>query len=260
MIYHYTHSYLLNPAHKVTVTLVGVGGTGSNVLTGLAKINEAIIALGHPGIHVRAYDPDVVTSANIGRQIFSPADINCNKAVIAISRINRFFGYEWEANPIEFDNSSSANILLTCVDTGKTRNEISKLISQRLKEQKQSHLETPPYEIQMYWMDFGNSAKTGQVVLGTCLNVPQPVVQSDTTPSLKNVIQLFPELKRKNRKESNEPSCSLAEAIGKQDLFINPTIAQLGLNIIWKLFREARIAYHGCYLNLDTMNVNPIKI
>ncbi len=34
----------------------------------------------------------------------------------------------------------------------------------------------------------------------------------------------------------------------------------MGLGILWKMFREMKIRYHGLYLNLDTMIVNPIKI
>lgn len=56
------------------------------------------------------------------------------------------------------------------------------------------------------------------------------------------------------------PSCSLAEALEKQDLFINSTLAQLGCNLLWKMFRHGMIEHHGLYLNLSTMKVNPISI
>ena len=56
------------------------------------------------------------------------------------------------------------------------------------------------------------------------------------------------------------PSCSLAEALERQDLFINSTLAQLGCGILWKMFRNGVIEHNGLYLNLDTMKVNPIII
>ncbi len=62
-----------------------------------------------------------------------------------------------------------------------------------------------------------------------------------------------------NEKDSG-PSCSLAEALSKQDLFVNSTLAQLGCNLLWKLFREGMISHSGLYLNLKTMNVNPISL
>ena len=52
----------------------------------------------------------------------------------------------------------------------------------------------------------------------------------------------------------------LAEALEKQDLFINSTLAQLGCNILWKMFRNGMLEHHGLFLNLETMKVNPIMI
>ena len=58
---HYTDKYLLNPYHPVTVSVIGAGGTGSQVVTGLARMSVALQALGHPGLHVTVFDPDTVT-------------------------------------------------------------------------------------------------------------------------------------------------------------------------------------------------------
>lgn len=88
---HYTDRYLLNPYHPVTVFVIGAGGTGSQVATGLARISVALQALGHPGLHVTVFDPDTVTEANIGRQLFSGSELGLNKAVALVTRINRFF-------------------------------------------------------------------------------------------------------------------------------------------------------------------------
>lgn len=66
---HYTDNYLLKPYHHVTVFIIGAGGTGSQVITNLARMDTALQASGHPGLHVTLFDPDTVTQANIGRQI-----------------------------------------------------------------------------------------------------------------------------------------------------------------------------------------------
>ena len=68
---HFTDRYLLNPRHPVTVFVIGAGGTGSQVITNLARMSMALQALGHPGLHVTVFDPDTVSQANIGRQLFS---------------------------------------------------------------------------------------------------------------------------------------------------------------------------------------------
>lgn len=93
---HYTDSYLINPQHPVTVNLIGAGGTGSQVLTCLARLDITLRGLGHPGLFVTLYDPDIVTESNIGRQLFSPSDMGLNKAQCLITRINNFFGNDWK--------------------------------------------------------------------------------------------------------------------------------------------------------------------
>ena len=39
---HYTDNYLMSPQHPVTVNLIGAGGTGSQVLTCLARLDAAL--------------------------------------------------------------------------------------------------------------------------------------------------------------------------------------------------------------------------
>ena len=89
---HYTDNYLLTPYPPVTVFIIGAGGTGSQVITNLARMDTALQASGHPGLHVTLFDPDTVTQANIGRQLFSETELGMNKAIAAVTRINRFFG------------------------------------------------------------------------------------------------------------------------------------------------------------------------
>src|ERR1035437_725382 len=94
---HYVADYIINPGHKVTVNLIGAGGTGSNMLSNLAMINKGLIALGHPGIYVTLMDDDIVTEANIARQLFYTPDLGLHKAEVLISRVNRAFGTQWDA-------------------------------------------------------------------------------------------------------------------------------------------------------------------
>ena len=253
---HFTHHYFLNPPHQITIDLVGMGGTGSQVLIGLARMNQALIGLGHPGLHVRAWDADEVTTANMGRQLFSPADVGINKAIVLITRVNRFFGYDWLAMPEVYRGNLTSNIIITCVDTAKARLTIGKKITNYKKNGEPTN---EPY----YWLDLGNLQKSGQCVLGTIQSSSLPsrgVQKAGTyTRTLKNVIQLFPQLKR-IQEEMQGPSCSLAEALEKQDLFINSTLAQFGCNLLWKLIRDKELKYHGCYVNLESLSVNPLVI
>ncbi|MFA6057268.1 MAG: PRTRC system ThiF family protein [Taibaiella sp.] len=270
---HYTAQYIIDPPHPVTVNVIGCGGTGSQVLSSLARMHSALTALGHPGLFIRAIDPDKVTSANMGRQLFSPSDIEEYKCMVLIGRINRFFGTEWEALPVLYNSTSSissANITISCVDTGKARKEIKaalKKVADGLKPRKKvpgHYISQPtiePYHQPYYWMDFGNTMDRGQMVIGTVMPVPQPKSEKyDCVRSLSTVDKLHPDIFRDNKNDDQGPSCSLAEALHKQDLFVNTNLANFGLGILWKMFRELHIKYHGCYMNLDTMSSNPIKI
>jgi PRTRC genetic system ThiF family protein len=248
---HYGPKYFINPAHRITIDLVGLGGTGSRVLNELARMNAALLGLGKPGLFVRCWDADIVEEANVGRGTFSAADIGEYKANILVTRVNRHFGTDWDSNLMNYKGNKASNILITCVDTIKARVSIGSTI-----EKKQGKVD--PFDQLYYWLDFGNLQKTGQVILGTNGNINQPKIKG-VKGRLKNVIATFPHLK-KVKKESNAPSCSMAEALDKQDLFINGILAQFGCHLIWQLLKVGYIKNRGAYVNLENLIVNPIKI
>jgi PRTRC genetic system ThiF family protein len=249
---HYAPAHFINPLHKILVKIVGTGGTGSQVLTSLARINSTLIALGHPGLHVTVVDHDTVSESNLGRQLFSPSDLGRFKGDVLIERINRFFGLNWESNNHWFDGVEGANILISCVDNMSGRNEI-----RRQFEYNVNRNDDKKYNSLYYWMDFGNSNSSGQVVLAsTYINQP---FKEDTCFRLKSVFDLFPNFGA-DEPDDDTPSCSVAQAIKKQDLFTNSILAQLGCDILWKLLKDKVIEHHGVFMNLETMNVKPIKI
>lgn len=258
---HYTDNYLLRPYHPVTVFVIGAGGTGSQVITNLARIDTALQALGHPGLHVTVFDPDIVTEANIGRQLFSEAELGQSKAMAIVTRINRFFGSTWVAESRQYpprgsgnENPGPANIIITCTDNVRSRLELWRYLKD-YRETSGSNEKSP-----IYWMDFGNAQTTGQVIIGTVRNKIQQPVSKEYMPIPKmNVIT--EEVKYSTIKEKDSgPSCSLAQALEKQDLFINSMLAQVGCDILWKMFKEGRTLYRGAYVNLNTLRVNPIPV
>lgn len=248
---HYTDNYLLNPRHALSVALIGAGGTGSQMMQALARIDYALYKLGHPGLNVTIYDYDIVTDANIGRQLFTVDDVGRHKAEVLATRVNTFFGTAWECatSPYPYDNATTYNIYITCVDNAAARIEIGKYIRANIS----GHEDTRPY----YWLDMGNQVDRGQVVLGTLRKVRQPK-KDEAVGELKCVDQLF-DLTIIDERDSG-PSCSLAEALAKQDLFINSIIADIGSNLLWKLISCGSIRNHGAYVNLSTLQVNPIRI
>jgi hypothetical protein len=62
---------------------------------GLCQLQKALQGLGHPGLQVTAFDPDTVSEANLGRQLFTESDLGQNKALTLIHRLNIAFGLDW---------------------------------------------------------------------------------------------------------------------------------------------------------------------
>jgi len=262
---HYVEKYLLDPQHPVTVNLIGAGGTGSQVLSCLVRMDMALAGLGHPGLHVTVYDPDEVTEHNIGRQLFTPADVGVNKANCLVSRLNAAFGLGWEAVgekfPVKVKNATEkdlANIFITCTDNVASRIKLDGFLNGAAAAMR--HDGRIDHQSLLYWLDFGNRQNTGQVVLGTISDeIPQPAVDGEETVSLLPKITDMPGYGDTHDDDSG-PSCSLAEALEKQDLFINSALAQLGCNLLWRMLRHGKLEHQGLYLNLETMTTNPITI
>ncbi len=109
-------------------------------------------------------------------------------------------------------------------------------------------------------MDIGNSFDRGQIVMSTVPSAKQvaPKVRDNTIllPSILDITNGFKEMKDKD----TGPSCSLAESLSKQDLFINSTLAQHAATLLWKLFRDPYLQHHGYYVNAATSHVTPMKI
>lgn len=49
-------------------------------------------------------------------------------------------------------------------------------------------------------------------------------------------------------------------SFGKQDLFINSTLAHIGCDILWRMFKEGKTLYRGAYVNLETLKVTAIPV
>lgn len=253
---HNVPDYFLNPTHPITINLIGAGGTGSHMLTKLAQLNYALKELGHPGINVQAFDGDEVTHANVGRQSFLPGDIGYNKATVLISRINRAFGTSWKAIPLMYDKSVGeeylfSNITISCVDKGKARVAIAKILQNHKKKYYGAIYNRP-----FYWLDLGNDKDFGQAILGTISEIKQP--KKTLQPTLPTVEKVFKNLHKMDKRD--KPSCSVRESLLLQDLCVNSMMAEWGKKLIWNLFSEVRITYRGVYVNLKNLSSNPIPI
>ncbi len=255
--------YLQNP---INVHVVGAGGNGAQFVNGLARMHMSLRALGHPhGFNVTLFDSDVVTDANIGRQLYSHGDVGQPKAHVIVNRLNHFYALNWTAVPFRWERAPEnknlrreerhCHFVVGCVDSAASRRSIEEHAGRVGAD---------------YWLDMGNENKSGQVVLGEVLgawkqkgrrhwedDIPK---NKKLQPRLPTVMDLYKEMRNPKLKEDDTPSCSLAGALERQDLFINQTVATFALQLLWRFFRVGALDIHGYFINLDTGCVNPLPV
>ncbi len=239
---------------RVAVHLIGVGGNGAQMAGCLARLDIAMRALGHPqGLHVTAFDADRVSEANVGRQLYSPSDIGRHKALVTVHRLNQFYGLDWQAHPVRYEDYLSQRhlpcdpqVLISCVDTHAARG----LLHHHLFRERGNT---------RYWLDLGNTEATAQVVLG------QPLPGTRMWPGergarLPCVTELFPELLDITVAEDPRLSCSVRMSLAAQGLFINDVAVRFAAHLLYELFSHGRIAQHGVVANLASKRVGPIEV
>jgi PRTRC genetic system ThiF family protein len=227
--------------NRITVTVIGAGGSGGEAMDRLVRLHFGLIKTGHPaGLDVKLIDGDTVSEANIGRQRFSPYDSGERKAELLIHRINMAYNLNWTAISKDYQPNTTLrdDLLITCIDKGKLRAEIA-------RHHRNNRVST-------LWLDFGNGQHTGQYILGHLSRI------TDTPLLLPNVYDLFPELGY--IKDNDTPSCSFAEAIRNQDLMVNSVLVDQGINLLWQLLRHGRIGFNGGVVNVKDGTCKPLPI
>ena len=251
--------HLIDPQlldRRVTVHLVGVGGNGAQLAACLARLDIAMRALGHPhGLHVADFDAERVSEANVGRQLYSKADIGRHKALVSIHRLNQFYGLDWQAEPMHYETfqqrwrlGKSADLLISCVDSRAARRTLHKLAFE-------------PFSGYRYWLDLGNTEVAAQVILGQPVDGRSGGREAGLRgPRLPCVTELFPELLEEGAPEDNQPSCSVRMSLAAQGLFINDVAVRFAAQLLYELFSKGRLAAHGVIVNLDTKRSGPIDV
>ena len=232
----------------IIISIVGCGGTGSQIATGIPYLHQALLAAGHPyGLRVFLIDGDRITETNCVRQPFSRSEVGLYKAVVLINRLNLFWGLDWEAVPHFVhcgQDVPDCDFLISSVDTRASRAAIARVVS--LKSRR-FH----------YWLDTGNLADRGQFVLGQPLRKDR----KDRAKRLPCVHELFPSIVHGGAdKRDHLPACSAAEALDRQEPYINSTVANHVLALLARLFRYGRSPYHGGFVNLATGRVTPLSV
>lgn len=234
------------PRHAINhVVVVGVGGTGSALARSIARI---IYDMNRRGLFTPRFtliDPDVVEEKNVGRQMFTPADIGQNKAVLLSRRFNLALGLSSTAIPEHFDPEHHPNgfgtLLIGCVDNHQARLALS--------------------QAEGIWLDCGNHRNSGQVVCGNSSDreeVLRSIERMDEregiTFHLPNAALLFPNLLEPEEETEPTPDVSCAELVeaGSQHLLVNDAISTAAAGYVWKLLNREPIHSLMTFVSLDT--------
>lgn len=157
----------LVPPGPVHAIVVGAGGTGSHIIQSLARI-AAHVGPG-AGLAITVIDGDTVEPKNVGRQLFSRADVGLNKAQALAARFSSVFGLritavpemategllESVARPPGGRSVAPTRILIGAVDTPRARRIIHAALGRGVAR---------------IWLDCGNEESSGQVAAGTTAN------------------------------------------------------------------------------------------
>ncbi len=242
---HYLPAGFDNRAIKIL--LVGCGGNGAQILMGLASLETALRAISSRSLHVTVVDDDVVSEANLGRQPFYRCDLGNSKARTLTERINLAHGLSWRAVHGRAPGAikvADADILITCVDTASARRALGAELATGT---------TRP----AYWMDLGNRAGDGQFIIG-CPRRENG--QHQDGGRLPTVLDYFPEIADESLPDDNSPSCSVAEALERQSLFVNRVLASHALALLFDLIGRGSIGHAGAFINLASGQCAPIPL
>jgi PRTRC genetic system ThiF family protein len=229
----------------IRILVVGCGGNGGAVVSGLPYLHQALLAFDHPGgLAVTVIDPDTVSETNCLRQPFCRTEIGLSKAITLMHRINSFWGLNWQGMQAQIQQIAKdieIDLAIGCVDTRKARRAIDAWV-------RKSRV--------LYWLDLGNSASSGQFILGQ----PKNAVNRKKKNRLPTVAELYPEILALDDEHDPQPSCSAAEALTRQEPFINQNLAGQALAMLTQLLRRGSLPYHGGFCNLSMGQVVPLPI
>ncbi|AJF08289.1 ThiF family adenylyltransferase [Geoalkalibacter subterraneus] len=223
------------------IYLVGCGGTGGYLATGLAKI----IAGYEINAELILVDHDTVEQGNLSRQEFMPWETGENKAIALAERLNERYGLKiaaidrrWGKN----QRSTHDSLVISCVDNVASRKEMKDL---------------------GFWLDLGNGRDQGQAIFGTTPHktpVKKEVQQWDKTPVVASLPNAYLVAGMKNLKDrKQQPSCAQTP-FDEQGVLINQWAAQAGLAILHQLLVLREVSTPSIYFDTTKARMLPASI
>lgn len=222
---------LLLPRFKhVWITLVGCGGTGSHLASGLATLMGELIERDIE-CALTLIDGDVVEAKNVGRQLFAKGDIGKPKALVLANRLIQSFGRPVLHRHTHIDerdikdtfvasDPQTLNLVIGAVDNPAARAIIAQAV-----ERAKGHL---------WWLDCGNEKHSGQVCIGNIAEARHMLHASlGMVSQLPAPHVVYPDLIAVPKaKKAKAASCAELTAAGEQGLMVNRMVAAHALAML----------------------------
>lgn len=245
------------------IVIAGVGGTGSYLAQGLAKL----IAGYRLQVEVLLADPDVIEEKNCARQNFHHWEIGQGKAEALAYRLNQQYGLSFAAvtgrgeehqafasGGYRVESTSNfiagtaghhpardfSRLIITCVDSVEARK---------------------PFKECGPWLDLGNGLETGQALYGTTedLNTLAAEVENwDKRPMVGHLPSPYLAFGMAKLKSPRKPAPSCADTpFAEQGVFANEWAAAAGLAILHQLLVKGGLATPAIYFDTAKGRMSP---
>jgi PRTRC genetic system ThiF family protein len=233
-----------DPKERIgSIALVGVGGTGSQVARTLARTLYSMKEARLETPDLVLVDGDTVEMKNVGRQMFTPADVGQNKATLLAGRFNRALGLSIEALPTFFHRdlpiatSHHKTLILGCVDNADARRQIARYARQE----------------SCIWIDGGNHFDTGQVIIGDAKRDTRLFsLYHDFLVHLPFPDVVMPDLLEDDPPTEDDPaSCAELVAMGEQHLLVNEYVALAMGSLVFSLLYRQPIHHHMVHVSAN---------
>ena len=155
--------------------LIGCGGSGSWLAPAVARTARQLKERGVT-VQVTFVDKDIIEPITVARQNFCDAEIDSNKALALAARFSQAWGLEIRALPDWFQagtalgcssrayrRGADLTVLIGCVDNAAGRKAIHAKLDQVYRR-------SDSQPASLWWLDCGNSATNGQVLLGSTVD------------------------------------------------------------------------------------------
>ncbi|MEP7287902.1 MAG: ThiF family adenylyltransferase [Chloroflexota bacterium] len=246
-----TQVHAFNPDNTLTeIVLVGLGGTGSQWARTICRIVWDLRRRRQHVPTIRFVDPDKVEAKNVGRQMFTQADIGYYKAEVLARRFNLAMGLNiiWHNAPFDTEQHTQGHGTVLCgaVDNHLARLELSK--------------------VKGVWIDSGNAASSGQVIIGCSSDKSEVLrsIESGRFSRLPNAALVFPALLEPEPEPVPTPtldlSCADLMESGEQRLLVNDLMGHVAGEYTFKLLNRLPIYSFLTFVDAEGLAIRSVPI